>query len=98
MQAGQQGGGVADGGDEIRPAQQQAGLGQGRDGQAVPGGDDLVVPAGPGAGGAGFEQLGADAVEAVAVGGVGGVGGVVGVGVRAVAVGGVGRVFAELED
>ncbi len=39
-------GGVRGGLDQVRAVEVGAGLGEGRDGQAVPGGDDLVVPAG----------------------------------------------------
>src|SRR5690606_2593611 len=63
----QQGGRLACRPDQIGPFQQRPGLGQGGDRQAVPGGHDLVVAAGPYPGGAGGEQCGAYPCEAFGV-------------------------------
>ena len=66
----EQPGGVDGGVDVPLLPQQRPGLRERRDRQPVPGGDHLVVPRGPGPGGAGREQPGPDARPALGVVGV----------------------------
>ncbi len=71
VQVGQQGGRVAGGRGEVRARQQQAALGQRRDGHPVPGRDHLVVAARADPGAARGQQGVADPGQALRVGGLG---------------------------